>query len=384
MSLDWLTLKYSTCFNWQKGHWSVCVCLCAGWWRRSSRNALAYSCRTRTCTCPPPSRTSSRCSSASWEERTRRRRWSLTMWVWAPALVANSSSFLVLFSKKYMIVMLLYCIQATKDVNNMTVKMPYQCFINGQFEDAESGKAYDTINPTDGSVSDLSHVLKPLSSSWMLCNHHPPHSPRWSVKCPMPRWGTWTVRWQLPKKPTITAPGAGWTQETEGVYFTGEWLHLEDGSRVTWSWDTEEKTRDKGTIMDAYHYSENTGITLPAELTALESMSLLFTFKLLPQVVVAPQLPDQQQRCIRLAPDLWPCPHQACRPDGGTPGGAGHHRVHRLGGRVHTGPQDPRRHVHPDLPLLRWLVWQDPGRLTLKLFYKSTVCIFYSSQWLQR
>uniref|UniRef100_A0A3P8UVX9 10-formyltetrahydrofolate dehydrogenase n=2 Tax=Cynoglossus semilaevis TaxID=244447 RepID=A0A3P8UVX9_CYNSE len=41
---------------------------------------------------------------------------------------------------------------ATKDVNNMTVKMPYQCFINGQFEDAENGKAYDTINPTDGSV----------------------------------------------------------------------------------------------------------------------------------------------------------------------------------------------------------------------------------------
>lgn len=41
----------------------------------------------------------------------------------------------------------------TKDVNNMTVKMPNQCFINGSFEDAESGKTYDTINPTDGSVS---------------------------------------------------------------------------------------------------------------------------------------------------------------------------------------------------------------------------------------
>uniref|UniRef100_A0A3B4XHF9 10-formyltetrahydrofolate dehydrogenase n=1 Tax=Seriola lalandi dorsalis TaxID=1841481 RepID=A0A3B4XHF9_SERLL len=37
-------------------------------------------------------------------------------------------------------------------VNNMTLKMPYQCFINGKFEDAESGKSYDTINPTDGSV----------------------------------------------------------------------------------------------------------------------------------------------------------------------------------------------------------------------------------------
>ncbi|XP_019955399.2 mitochondrial 10-formyltetrahydrofolate dehydrogenase [Paralichthys olivaceus] len=41
---------------------------------------------------------------------------------------------------------------ATKDVNNMTVKMPHQCFINGKFEDAENGKSYNTINPTDGSV----------------------------------------------------------------------------------------------------------------------------------------------------------------------------------------------------------------------------------------
>uniref|UniRef100_A0A671SYU4 10-formyltetrahydrofolate dehydrogenase n=1 Tax=Sinocyclocheilus anshuiensis TaxID=1608454 RepID=A0A671SYU4_9TELE len=40
----------------------------------------------------------------------------------------------------------------TKDVNNMTVKMPYQCFINGKFEDAEDGKTYNTVNPTDGSV----------------------------------------------------------------------------------------------------------------------------------------------------------------------------------------------------------------------------------------
>uniref|UniRef100_A0A8P4KTL0 Aldehyde dehydrogenase 1 family, member L2 n=1 Tax=Dicentrarchus labrax TaxID=13489 RepID=A0A8P4KTL0_DICLA len=47
---------------------------------------------------------------------------------------------------------MLFCTQATKDVNNMTVKMPYQCFINGQFEDAENGKSYQTINPTDGSV----------------------------------------------------------------------------------------------------------------------------------------------------------------------------------------------------------------------------------------
>uniref|UniRef100_A0A6Q2YBG5 10-formyltetrahydrofolate dehydrogenase n=1 Tax=Esox lucius TaxID=8010 RepID=A0A6Q2YBG5_ESOLU len=39
-----------------------------------------------------------------------------------------------------------------KYVNNMTVKMPWQCFINGKFEDAEDGKTADTINPADGSV----------------------------------------------------------------------------------------------------------------------------------------------------------------------------------------------------------------------------------------
>uniref|UniRef100_A0A8C7T0S8 formyltetrahydrofolate dehydrogenase n=1 Tax=Oncorhynchus mykiss TaxID=8022 RepID=A0A8C7T0S8_ONCMY len=50
---------------------------------------------------------------------------------------------------------------ATKDVNNMTVKMPWQCFINGKFEDAENGKTANTINPADGSVSYLdihSHI----------------------------------------------------------------------------------------------------------------------------------------------------------------------------------------------------------------------------------
>ncbi|KAK5608200.1 Mitochondrial 10-formyltetrahydrofolate dehydrogenase [Crenichthys baileyi] len=41
---------------------------------------------------------------------------------------------------------------ATKEVNNMTVNMPHQCFIDGKFEDAENGKTYNTINPTDGSV----------------------------------------------------------------------------------------------------------------------------------------------------------------------------------------------------------------------------------------
>ncbi|XP_026963218.1 mitochondrial 10-formyltetrahydrofolate dehydrogenase isoform X1 [Sagmatias obliquidens] len=40
----------------------------------------------------------------------------------------------------------------SKEVNEMTVKMPHQCFINGQFIDADDGKTYDTINPTDGST----------------------------------------------------------------------------------------------------------------------------------------------------------------------------------------------------------------------------------------
>uniref|UniRef100_A0A8V5GEB6 10-formyltetrahydrofolate dehydrogenase n=1 Tax=Melopsittacus undulatus TaxID=13146 RepID=A0A8V5GEB6_MELUD len=38
-----------------------------------------------------------------------------------------------------------------KNTNNMTVNMPYQCFINGQFINADDGKTYDTINPADGS-----------------------------------------------------------------------------------------------------------------------------------------------------------------------------------------------------------------------------------------
>ncbi|XP_036025615.1 mitochondrial 10-formyltetrahydrofolate dehydrogenase isoform X2 [Onychomys torridus] len=40
----------------------------------------------------------------------------------------------------------------SKEVNEMTVKMPYQCFINGQFVDAEDGETYDTVSPTDGST----------------------------------------------------------------------------------------------------------------------------------------------------------------------------------------------------------------------------------------
>lgn len=51
----------------------------------------------------------------------------------------------------------------------MTVNMPYQCFINGQFTDAEDGKTYDTINPTDGSVSNgsVGIVTTGYSDHWL-------------------------------------------------------------------------------------------------------------------------------------------------------------------------------------------------------------------------
>ncbi|KAM5130073.1 LOW QUALITY PROTEIN: cytosolic 10-formyltetrahydrofolate dehydrogenase [Callospermophilus lateralis] len=39
-----------------------------------------------------------------------------------------------------------------KSVNKLELRMPHQLFIGGTFVDAEGGQAYDTINPTDGSV----------------------------------------------------------------------------------------------------------------------------------------------------------------------------------------------------------------------------------------
>uniref|UniRef100_A0A8C4HE53 10-formyltetrahydrofolate dehydrogenase n=1 Tax=Dicentrarchus labrax TaxID=13489 RepID=A0A8C4HE53_DICLA len=40
----------------------------------------------------------------------------------------------------------------SKNINNMTIKMPHQLFINGEFVDADGGKTYKTINPTDGTA----------------------------------------------------------------------------------------------------------------------------------------------------------------------------------------------------------------------------------------
>ena len=37
----------------------------------------------------------------------------------------------------------------------MTVKMPNQLFINGEFVEAQTGKTFDTINPADETVSTI-------------------------------------------------------------------------------------------------------------------------------------------------------------------------------------------------------------------------------------
>uniref|UniRef100_A0AAQ5YDV5 10-formyltetrahydrofolate dehydrogenase n=1 Tax=Amphiprion ocellaris TaxID=80972 RepID=A0AAQ5YDV5_AMPOC len=58
-----------------------------------------------------------------------------------------------------------------KNVNNMTIKMPHQLFINGEFVDAEGGKTYKTINPTDGtaicdvSLAQISDVNKAVAAA---------------------------------------------------------------------------------------------------------------------------------------------------------------------------------------------------------------------------
>ncbi|XP_076870245.1 cytosolic 10-formyltetrahydrofolate dehydrogenase [Brachyhypopomus gauderio] len=56
-------------------------------------------------------------------------------------------------------------------VNNMTVHMPHQLFINGEFVDAEGGKSYKSINPTDGqpicdvSLAQISDVEKAVAAA---------------------------------------------------------------------------------------------------------------------------------------------------------------------------------------------------------------------------
>uniref|UniRef100_A0A7N8WK88 10-formyltetrahydrofolate dehydrogenase n=1 Tax=Mastacembelus armatus TaxID=205130 RepID=A0A7N8WK88_9TELE len=58
-----------------------------------------------------------------------------------------------------------------KNINNMTIKMPHQLFINGEFVDAQGGKTYKTINPTDGtaicdvSLAQISDVDKAVAAA---------------------------------------------------------------------------------------------------------------------------------------------------------------------------------------------------------------------------
>jgi len=44
------------------------------------------------------------------------------------------------------------CNYTELDINNMTIRMPNQVFINGEFVEAQSGKTFETHNPTDESV----------------------------------------------------------------------------------------------------------------------------------------------------------------------------------------------------------------------------------------
>ncbi|XP_058259532.1 cytosolic 10-formyltetrahydrofolate dehydrogenase [Hemibagrus wyckioides] len=57
------------------------------------------------------------------------------------------------------------------NINNMTIRMPHQLFINGEFVDAEGGKTYKTINPTtaqpicDVSLAQISDVEKAVAAA---------------------------------------------------------------------------------------------------------------------------------------------------------------------------------------------------------------------------
>ena len=69
-----------------------------------------------------------------------------------------------------------------KAVNKLTLQMPHQLFIGGMFVDAEGAKTYETINPTDGSVSaGLAHppTLSPPYSPHGLFSHLLPHPGIW-------------------------------------------------------------------------------------------------------------------------------------------------------------------------------------------------------------
>lgn len=47
--------------------------------------------------------------------------------------------------------MLLFQVQMR--VNNMDLSFPHQCFIDNEFVDSSDGRTFETINPSDESVS---------------------------------------------------------------------------------------------------------------------------------------------------------------------------------------------------------------------------------------
>lgn len=67
-------------------------------------------------------------------------------------------------------------------VNNMDLSFPHQCFIDNEFVDSSDGRTFETINPSDESVSvktDLDHqlyciifTLNPLSILIIKINNH--------------------------------------------------------------------------------------------------------------------------------------------------------------------------------------------------------------------
>ena len=50
---------------------------------------------------------------------------------------------------------LFFILQTEYKTATMTVKMPNQLFINGEFVEAQTGKTFDTINPADETVSTI-------------------------------------------------------------------------------------------------------------------------------------------------------------------------------------------------------------------------------------
>ena len=53
-----------------------------------------------------------------------------------------------------------YDLQIDLEVNNTKISMPYQLFIDGEFVDSVTGRTFESINPTDCSVSTVCVLVK--------------------------------------------------------------------------------------------------------------------------------------------------------------------------------------------------------------------------------